>query len=303
VSVPALVTTLLSRLEAADLLHAQGRYGSALAAFEELIERAQERSDRRIEVAARSMAARCLLSRGDTEGARAHLEAAPVLSSPHDIAIEARRQAARARLALHDPDPSIAEAGLTAYLRWADASDHAPALVDACTITAGRVHGAERATWLERAAHEAAAAGLRPEIGRLFTDLGACLDGLGDLEGALTAYERALREHREVGTTRQLVGSLWAAGEAALRLEDYPLAQGHLERAVALAEPSDDALDLLALALADAARVYQAAGDVVEARHAVLRAVRVAREQDLAELWPARFKALLELGRSLDLDV
>lgn len=300
---PALVTTLIVRLEAADVLHAVGRFGSALTSYEDLIERAQERSDRPVEAAARSMAARCLLARGDLDGARAHLDAVSALGARDDVPVEARRQAAAARLALHDPDPSVAEVALAGYVRWADERDHAPSLIDACGLCASRADGFERATWLERAAHEATAAGLSREIGRLFTDLGACLDGLGRLDDALVAYERALRGHAETGTVRQQVGGRWAAGEAALRLEDFPLAQEHLEAAIRLAETSDDALDLLALALADAARVYEAAGDVVEARHAVLRALRVAREQDLAELWPGRFGALLDLARALDLDV
>jgi tetratricopeptide (TPR) repeat protein len=300
---PALVTTLLARLEAADALHAAGRFGSALTAYEDLIERAQERGDRAVEAAARSMAARCLLARGDLEGGRAHLQAAGELADVDDASAHARRHAARVRLAAHDPDLVAVDHALQAYLWWADEHDHPAALVDACTLAAGRASGAERATWLERAAHEAAAANLHAEVGRLFTDLGACLDGLGRLEDALEAYERALRQHEATGTVRQRVGSRWAAGEACLRLDDPASAQSHLEAAVRLAEASDDALDLLALALADLARVHEAAGDVVEARHTILRAARVGREQDLADLWPARWVGLVAFARTLDLDV
>lgn len=297
------MTTLLSRLEAADALHEQARFGSALAAYEDLVERAQERSDRSVEVAARSMAARCLLCRGDLEGARSHLAAAEAVSDPSDISAVARRWAAQARFALHEPDPHATQAAVDAYLRWADRHDHAPAIVDACSLAAERSDGEDRAAWLERAAHEAVSSELHGDIGRLFTELGACLDSLGRLDHALAAYESALRQHLQTGTLRQQVGARWAAGEAALRLEDYPLASSHLEAAVRSAERSDDALDLLALALSDLARVYEAAGDVVEARRAVLRSVRVAREQDLPGLWPARWRSLIAFAHQLELEV
>ncbi|TVQ94780.1 MAG: hypothetical protein EA397_00880 [Deltaproteobacteria bacterium] len=300
---PALMTSLRNRLDAADAMHEQSRFGAALAAYEDLVERAQERSDRSIEVQARSMAARCLLSRGDLDGARAHLDAAAPMIFTAGAVGERRYRAARARLACHDPGAASVESVLHDYLRWADSQGDATAIIDACTLFSERTEGEQRVMWLQRAVDEGRASGVVQDLGRLLTELGACLDGLDRLDEALAAYESAIEHQDAGGPLRKRVGSRWAAGEAALRLEDYPLARAHLESGVQLAENTDDALDLLTLALSDLARVYEAAGDVVEARRVTLRAVDLAREQDLAGLWPARWRSLMEFGRSLDLDL
>jgi tetratricopeptide (TPR) repeat protein len=301
--VPALVTTLTARLEAVDALHEQGRYAAALSACEDLVARAQDRADRPIEVAARSVAARCLLRRRDLEGARDHLEAAAVLVDPLHLAPMARYRAALARLE-HAEGGSVDP--LQAYLDWALENGHAPSEADACALLAGQVTGEERAARLQQALEAAERGGLATRLGRLGTDLGATLDELGRPEEALAAYTRALEHHRAHGSTRQVIGAHWAAGSAAARVEDYPLARERLEEAVRLADeagPHGEAADLLALALADLARVHEAAGDVVEARRLVLRAVRVGRSQDLPTLWPSRWSALLAHGRDLDLDL
>lgn len=303
VGVPALMTSLLNRLDAADALFAQSRFGAALAAYEDLVERAQERSDRSIEVQARSMAARCLLSRGDLDGSRSHLAACRPLVAAAGRVGERRYRSSLARLAAHEPDTRAAEQALDAYLRWADQAGDSPGLVDACTLWADRSEGEERVMWLQRAVDEARASGVVEDLGRLWTELGASLDSLGRLDEALAAYESAVEQQDAGGPLRKQVGSRWAAGEAALRLEDFPLARAHLEAGVKLAENADDAMDLLALALSDLARVYEAEGDVVEARRVTLRAVDLAREQDLAGLWPARWRSLMDFGRSLELDL
>jgi tetratricopeptide (TPR) repeat protein len=299
VSVPALVTTLNARLEAAVALHELGRFGAALAAFEDLIGRAQERRDRPVEVVGRSMAARCLLRRRDVDGAREHLQAAGELVDPVNVDAHAAYRGALARLAV--AESQLEE--LRNYLDWAERHAHAASVVDACRLLARHSEGEDQAVWLERGEQEADAAGLQADLGSLCTELGAALDQLGRADEALAAYERALGHHRRSGSPRQLVGACWAAGATAIQLEDWPLARQHLEEAVQLGGEVEEAFDLLALALGDLARVHEAAGDVVEARHLVLRSVKIARDQDLPSLWPTRWQSLVQLGRSLELDV
>ena len=296
---PALVTTLNARLESAQALHESGRFGAALAAFEDLVGLAQERGDRPVEVVGRSMAARCLLRRRDAEGARQHLQAAGGLVDPVHLDAHASYRSALARLAVAEADIDA----LRSYLEWADNHAHAPSNVDACRLLAQQLHGEERATWLERGEQEAEAAGLTAELGALRTELAAALEQVERIDEALAAYERALVAHRNGGSPRQVIGACWAVGATAVGLEDWPLARTRLEEAVQLGADAEEAFDLLALALGDLARVHEAAGDVVEARHLVLRAVKLARDQDLASLWPARWQGLVAFGRALELDV
>jgi tetratricopeptide (TPR) repeat protein len=296
---PALVTTLSARLEAADALFAQGRPG-ALAAYEEVIARAQDKSDRAMEVSARSMAARCLLSRHDAEAAAAHLLAAEVVVDPWHLPSYLRFRAARARV---DSARGVAEA-YRAYLSWAEEHDQPEAVVDAARLCAAATTGEPRVVLLERAVEVAVESGREPELGVLFTELAAALDEAGRAEEAFYAYESALRHVRATAKgARNLAGAAWAAGASALRIDDFPLARTRLEEAIRLSEGQDEASDLLALALGDLARVAEAAGDVVEARHLVLRAIKLGREQDLRARAPERWDALVFTARALDLDV
>lgn len=296
---PALVTTLNARLQAAEALHELGRFGAALTAFEDLVVRAQERRDRPIEVVGRSMAARCLLRRRDLDGAREHLQSAGELVDPVHIDAHASYRAALARLAVAENQTGE----LRRYLEWADQHAHAPSVVDACRLLAQHAEVEDRSSWLERAEQEAEASGLSAELGSLRTELAAALEELGRIDEAMAAYERALVAHRDGGSPRQLVGACWASGATAIRLDDWPLARTRLEEAVQLGDSAEETFDLLALALGDLARVYQAAGDIVEARRLLLRSVKLARDQDLPSVWPARWQSLVSLGRDLELDV
>lgn len=297
---PALVTTLNARLEAADASFHQGRLAAALAAYQELLAQARERVDRPMEVIARSMASRCLLRRRDLDGAFEQLDQAEGLTDPMHLQAHGRYQSARARL---DLARGRGDASLRTYLDWAEDHGHHVGIADACALLAEQAEAEERAVYLERAIEASVRGSLPGLLGRLYTDLGAVLDELERADEALAAYERALETHREHGSSRQVVGGCWAVGAAAGRAEDYPLARQRLEEAVRLGESSDDALDLVALALADLSDVYQAAGDVVEARRLLLRAVELGREQELPTLWPERWRTLMKQGRELDLDV
>lgn len=295
---PALVTTLTARLETASGLFDQGRLGAALTAFEDLVARAQERADRSAEVMARAMAARCLLRRRDNEGAAAHLSAVSLHFDVLPVDVEGCFRGSQARLAVAE-----GAGDLRAYLSWADERSHAPSLIDACALLARSAEGEERAAWLERAVGEAEASGRIHQAGVLALELGGVLDGLGRGEEAVAAYRRAAAHQASHGDLRGTVSAHWAAGAVLVRLERFPQANEVLDQAVAAARGNDAVRDLLALALAELARVHEAAGDVVEARRLVLEAVRLAREEDLPGLWPERWRSLVQYGRALELDV
>jgi len=61
-----------------------------------------------------------------------------------------------------------------------------------------------------------------------------------------------------------------------------------------------DCMDLQAWIRSDLALAYEAAGDVVGARHQIVRALQLAKEQDLASLWPDRHGVLLAHARRLE---
>ncbi|MFK7927137.1 MAG: hypothetical protein AB8H79_03040 [Myxococcota bacterium] len=295
---PALVTTLNSRLETATALFEQGRLGAALTAFEELVSLAQERSDRATEIMGRAMAARCLIKRRDVDGAAAHLSAVQLGFDELPIDVDACLHGSQARLAM-----AQGRADLRAYLRWADEREHAASIIDACMLLAESSPAEEQATWLERAVGEAEASGRIHQAGALALQLGGVLDGLGRGEESVSAYVRAIGHQRSHGSTRGVVSAGWAAGTVLVRLESYPQAREVLEQAVESAEDNDQVRDLLALSLAELARVHEAAGDVVEARRLVIRSLRLGREEDLPSLWPERWRSLIQYGQSLELDV
>jgi hypothetical protein len=97
------------------------------------------------------------------------------------------------------------------------------------------------------------------------------------------------------------VGACWAIGSVALRDEDYPLARVRLEEGIRLAGDSPEHQDLLALSMADLARVYLAAGDVIEARRLLIRGLEEAKEVDLSSAWNQAWKRMLELAKELEL--
>lgn len=300
----ALVTTLTARVEAADALFEHGRLGAAAMAYGDLLDRAQDSSDRAAETIARAMIARCLClgANPDVEEAESHLRAAALYLDEQPIDVRARVRGSQARLTLAGPPPHDHEP-LLAYLRWADEHGHAPSVVDGCLLLAHASEGEERATWLSRAVDEAEMCGRIAQAGALAMELGGVLDSLGRTEEAVRMYRRALGHQQSHGTPRGVVSAAWAKGAVQSRLEDEAEARDALEFAVQRAEQTEEARDLLALALADLARVVESSGDVVEARRLVIRAVRIAREEDLPSLWPDRWRALVRHGRALELDV
>lgn len=309
VVVKALVTTLTAQIEAADALYEQGRLGAALTAYRDLLDRAQERSDRAAETVARAMVARCLLVGREPDRhldeVEQHLEAIALYAEEQPLEVQARVEGTRARTSMaragRPEDADITP--LRAYLDWADEQGHGPSLVDACVLLARAQSGEERATWLSRAVDEAEVAGRIRQAGQLALELGGVLDALDRPEEAVRAYRRAQQHQESHGTPRGVVSAAWAKGSVRSRIEDDAEAREALEEAVKRAEGTEDARDILALALADLARVHESAGDVVEARRLILRAVRIAREEDLPSLWPDRWQALVAYGRRLELDV
>jgi tetratricopeptide (TPR) repeat protein len=310
----SLVPTLASFLAQADRLFAEGRIVQARRSFEELVERAQERVDRATEGIARAMLARCLLKLHDLEGAREQLLRSAHLADPAYVDAHARYRAALVRLAVEEGPPELARREVHEYLTWAGEAQRPAEVLDACLLLAPLCAPEERVQWLERGIElartldatleEAGALGSQKprEYGRVYGELAAALEQLEQPDQALEAYQRALSHHRDQGRTRDAVAVGWAVGALACRTEDWPLARTALEDCLALAAMVDHCEDLVALALADLAMVYEEAGDIIEARRLLLRALARGREQDLPTVWPERWEQLLEHARRLDLD-
>ncbi len=298
------VTTLHTLLAQADGLYEEGRIPAARSALEELLERAQARADNGMVVTARSMLARCYLRRRDLEAVRAHLRDAAALLDPAHLESHGRYRAALARLAILDASRATARQELLDYLRWATGAGAQEQALDAALLLAddSRDDLDDKVSWLQRGIEHALYRGVSRRLGYAYNELAAALDRLERTEEALEAYRRALATHREHGTSRQVTAALWAVGASAARGEDWPLARATLEEAVERAGESDESSDLLPLALADLAVVHEASGDVVDARRLTLRALGLAREQDLARFWPERWRVMVDYARSLDLD-
>lgn len=296
-----LVTTLRTLLGQADAHFAAGRLAAARATYEELLERSQERGDRGMEVIARAMLARWALRRRDTEAAREHLDQARDRLDPSHREAHGRWRAADAHLALTE-DREAGRERLRDWLRWAEQVEVWDGAVEACRLLADGRPADERASWLQRAVDLASEHDLDAILPIVYGELAAALDELGRAEEALSAWDHALDGHRRGGAPRAIASCAWAAGAIACRLEDWPLAQERLDEAIRAASDTEDARDLLALALADSARVHDASGDVIEARRVMLRALAIAREEDLARVWPERWAAMREQARRLELD-
>ncbi len=298
-----LVTTLHVRLSEADSLLRRGRAGAARGVYEEVLERAQERADGVMEVMARSMLARCLMRLRDVEGARDQLEAAGRRLDEGHVVSFARYREAQARLAIHDGPAQRALDELRDYLRWAEDMDVPESVLDACVLLGDHSDSEERVSWLGRGIEHVVARGETSGLGGAYNRLGAALDHLGRSDEALEAYQGALSIHRMGDDGRSRAAAAWAVGVLACRVEDWPLARARLEEALGVAESDDRCADLVALVLGDLSRVYEAAGDVVEARRLILRALRLGREQHLGDFAPARWQGLLAIAQQLDLDV
>jgi len=302
--VPTLVTTLRSLLSQADAHFENGRIAQARSAFEDLLERSQEKADHAMEVVARTMLAHVHLRRRDTEAARNELDMAAELLDAQHMESHTRYRAVLARLALAGSAPEVAHREVVAYLHWAEGVGEHAAAVDAALLLAERSDASDQEDWLHRAIDIAQENAVENRLAEAFTSLGALLDKSARHEEAFDAWEQARAYHLRFGTQRQIVAAAWAVGSLACKLEDWPTALSRLDEAVSGAEKAEDTCDdLLALALADMARVYEAAGDVIEARRLLLRAATLARHQDLPRFWPERWKDLIEHGRRLELDL
>ena len=299
---PSLVTTLRSLLAQADAHFEHGRIAQARTAFEELLERSQERADHGMEVTARAMLAHVHLRRRDPDAARTQVQLAGQLLDPLHMESHGRYRAVLARLAIAEASPEIVDQELLAYLHWAEEAAAWPQATDAALLLAER--GPDKERWLQRAIDMAQENGVEARLAEAFTALGSLLDVDGRHEEAFEAWQQAHAYQLRFGTPRQIVATAWAVGSVACRLEDWPTALALLDEAVSGAEGAEEGCDdLLALALADLAQVYEAAGDVIEARRLLLRAAALARQQDLPRFWPDRWHNLLEHGRRLELDL
>ncbi|MCB9679217.1 MAG: hypothetical protein H6737_29205 [Alphaproteobacteria bacterium] len=292
-----LATTLASALRSADGHFRAGRPMLARHAYEELLEKAQARTDRSIEVVCRAMLARVAVQMHDLDAAEAHLDGAERLVDPGHAEGQRRVRTARVHwevAAMPDATGSVRD-----FLAWAETEREPEALLEGARLMASAVEGIERAQWLERAIEVALEHRLdEADLLDAWFQLAATRDTLDDLEGALEAYRSALALAVQ---PRGTVMAGWGVGSLLLRLEDWPQAREQLEETVRLAEEADDCEDLLCFALAELATVTAEAGDVVEARHLLVRSLEVARAQDLATLWPAKWEELLEQADGLDL--
>lgn len=298
---PALVTTLRAHLEQADAHFAGARVGAARKAYGLLLERAQERVDNAMTIVARSMLARCALKARDVLEARDQLSAAARLLDPNATTAYARYRMALVRLALEDGPPSSVRPELLSYLAWAEEASSHDQVIDAVMLLADHSDPEERVGWLERGIEHGRTHDRPERLGDAYNHLAAALDQLGQQREALDAYVQALRWHEVHSEPRSVVAALWAVGSIAGRLEEWALAREHLERALQMAEALDHCSDLMALALADLALVTEEAGDVVDARRLLLRALQLAHEQDLELVWPERVAAMRAHAVTLEL--
>ncbi len=295
-----LVPTLARVLEQADALFDARRLPQARRAYEHLVQRAQEHSDRATEVCARAMLARCQLAVRDVEGARAQLLDAGRWADPEHVDAFARYRGVLARLSIEDGPREVTHTELRAYLQWAEDARRGVEILDACMLLAEQTSPADRVDWLRRGIEQSELLGSDPGLGRAWTHLAAALDELGQTPQALEAYQQALRWHRDHDAGRPLVSTAWAVGALACRIEEWPLGRTVLEQALDLAANREDCDDLVPLILADLARVYEAAGDVIEARRLMIRALSTGREQHLDAVWPERWQALFTDAQRLE---
>lgn len=306
---PALVPTLASSLIRADGAFRARRTAAARKAYEVLLERAQEKSDRATEVTARIMLAWCALRARDLDAATDLLELAREHVDPAWGEGQSRLKRVSVRLAIATHGPSEARQQVRDYLSWAEQEHRAADVLDACLLLAGLSEVSDRVEWLERGIEAAVDAKEIDGLGRAYNELAAARDQLGESEAALEAYEQALEWHRkridagavEPGAARTVTAATWAVGASACRNENWPLARERLEAAMESARTDDSCADLLGWILSDLARVYEAAGDIVGARHVLVEALESAREHDLAALWPERYEILLDQAEALEI--
>jgi len=297
----SLVPTLHTHLQRADDLWARGRAKQARQAFEDLLQAAQERSDRAMEVVARSMLARMALRLHGLDDARELISAAGRVLDPHHLDSHRRYRAALARLAVEQGPASVAREEVARYLRWAEEVALGPEVLDACLLLADLVSAGERIAWLQRGIEQARALGAESRLGDAYMVLAASLEQDDQPREAIEAYSEAHRWLRAHGTPRAVVAAAWAVGATALRLESWARARDALQQARVGAEAADDCDDLLAWLMADLATVEAAAGDVVEARRLLLVALQRGQEQQLSVLWPERWAAVQQQARELEL--
>ncbi|MEQ1568464.1 MAG: hypothetical protein ABMA64_22700 [Myxococcota bacterium] len=297
----SLVPTLARLVEQADQVYADGRLPAARRAYEDLVQRAQDKVDRSTEVVARSMLAVCLLRLREAHGAREQLSAAGRLVDPERLDVYARYRMALIRLAVEEGPPDAARAEAIEYLRWAEDHRRPQETLDACLVLAAASEPEERVEWLDRGIAQVGDGPVHP-LGRAWTELASALDLTGRSERALDAYQQAARWFGHHGRPRDQLAAGWAVGALAVRLEEWPLARTTLEQVVGGAERRSDCDDLMALALADLAQVYEAAGDVVDARHTLIRAMQRARQEQLDAAWPDRWAAMVAHARRLELE-
>jgi tetratricopeptide (TPR) repeat protein len=300
---PGLATTLRSLADYADTLWYQGRQSAAMAVYEDLLQRSQERTDRMTEVIARSMLALCALRRKDIEQAQVQLQSAGRYVDPEHLDSYERYRAALCRLAIDGTTRESAKLELLDYLAWAEERRVFSAVLDACLLLGRTSNPQERVEWLQRGIEQASVGGAERDLGRAYMELAACQDQLGQSADALEAYEQSLEWHEKTGQPRDVASATWAVGSLCVREEDWPKAREVLEKGQDLCRQHDGCDDLLALITADLAQVYEAAGDVIEARRLVIKALSLAREQSLDGLWPQRWRALREHAKALELDV
>ena len=296
-----LATTLLSALTHADQLFEAGRLTAAQAAYEEVLERAQERLDRSTEIEARAGLAHTLLRRQDLEGARAAADRASERLAGGTVECHTRLRSVRARIALAEGSLERARVELVELFEWARQQGRPALAMEACALLSTVHVRDERIRWLQRAVDIGVTEECE-ELGCAYRDLAVVFEAEGRWQEALDAWQEALQAFRRLGTTRQVRMAEWAVGALGCRLEDWPLAQARLEEVIRQADAEEETVDLLALALADLARVHEAAGDVIEARRVLLRAMAMAREHDLPRIWPERWRGMLEQANRLELD-
>jgi hypothetical protein len=272
-------------------------------AWEDLVQRAQDKRDRATEVVARSMLARCLLRMQQRDEARHELSlAARVVDPVHGPAM-ARYRGALARLAVEEGPARRGPSGAArlpalgrgvphrrAAARRREPAERRARAAGARRRPRARPRARSRARPRGRPRGDVRGVGLRPRRHRRHRARPDRVDRGADPPPGPGA--RPPRGRVRLGR--------WGRRVPPRGLAPRP----HAARRCAVGVPSGarGCEDLVALVLGDLSLVYEAAGDVVEARRLVLRALRTGREHHLASAWPERWAGLHAQARRLEVE-
>jgi ATP/maltotriose-dependent transcriptional regulator MalT/DNA-binding XRE family transcriptional regulator len=262
-----------------DLLRGTFRASESETSYREALSLAQNLPAVRAEIV-RNLA-QILLQRGRTAEALRLCQSAMKDLSPNDIVLRARLGAieARANLALshYEEAERIASEAIALANQFAEAL---PQVADDVWARAERTlgwvnytrhpEGAESLVHYRRALECARRAGLRVVENAILSNTATALMERGDTEGALQAYQEALKGYEALGDVYGSAGILHNLGALYSGREDYESALAHFEKASELERRVGDVEGLLSSESARASTLLSL-GKLAEARAALDR--------------------------------